>query len=147
MVDLSEPKSLDMLLAQVCKLHYGRAHALLEDLGLYRGQPPLLYALWTSDGQTHGELAARLHVQPATMTRMVRRMAAAGFVERRADPLDERVSRVFLTDRGRSVRSRVEAVWRALEEETFAGMSDFERERLKALLMRARENLIGVSAG
>jgi DNA-binding MarR family transcriptional regulator len=135
-----------MLLGQVCRLHYARAHALLEEVGLYRGQPPLLYALWKLDGQTHGELATRLHVQPATMTRMVRRMAGAGFVERRSDPRDERVSRVYLTDRGRAIRSEVEAVWTALEAETFAGVAEGDRDRLGAILLQVRQNLIGVTS-
>jgi len=38
-------------------------------------------------------------------------MEKAGFIERRDDPEDERISRVYLTDAGRDVRSEVEAVW------------------------------------
>lgn len=116
-------------------------------MGLYRGQPPLLYALWSDDGLTHGELAARLHVQPATITRMVRRMERAHFVERRTDPDDERLSRVFLTDEGRSIRAELERVWQMLEGETFDTIGDADRERLHVLLMRVRENPIGVTEG
>jgi DNA-binding MarR family transcriptional regulator len=72
-------------------------------------------------------------------------MAGAGFVERRADPSDDRVSRVFLTERGRAIRSKVEQVWHTLERETFAGVGDLDLERLSALLMQMRENLVGVT--
>ena len=37
----AEPQATDFLLAQVCRLHHARAHALLDEIGLYRGQPPL----------------------------------------------------------------------------------------------------------
>jgi DNA-binding MarR family transcriptional regulator len=145
---MSQPStSLDFLLAQVCRLHHARVHTLLEELGLYRGQPPVLFALWEQEGATHGELAARLHVKPATITKMIKRMEKAGFVERRSDPQDQRVSRVYLTDAGRSIRERVEQVWRTLDEETFEGFSAEERDLLQRFFLQMRENLIRVTGG
>ena len=140
-----EPESLDFLLAQICRLHYARAHALLEDLGLYRGQPPVLHALWDQEGLTHGDLAARLHVSPATMTKMLRRMERAGFVERRADPDDERVSRVYLTDGGRAIQAAVKQVWHRMEEEIFGSLTSGEREVLRRCFVQMRQNLIGLN--
>ena len=76
----------------------------------------------------------------------VKALCKAGFVERRSDPRDERVSRVYLTDRGRAIRSEVEAVWTALEAETFAGVAEGDRDRLGAILLHVRQNLIGVTS-
>ena len=78
---------------------------------------------------------------------MVRRMERAHFVERRADPDDERLTRVFLAEKGWSVRADVERVWQTLESETFDSVEGADRERLHGLLMRMRENLIGVTEG
>ena len=141
------PESLDFLLAHICKLHYARMHTLLEELGLYRGQPPMLFVLWEQEGATHGELAARLHVKPATITKMITRMEKAGFVARRPDPEDQRVSRVYLTNAGRSIRDRVEQVWRTLEEETFEGFGAEERDLLQRFFLQMRENLKRVVGG
>ncbi len=96
-------------------LYHSQSHLLLEKLGLYRGQPRLLWFLWEREGQTHYELATRLRVQPATVTKMIQRMEKSGFVKRGADAHDERVSRVYLTDRGSAIRPEVEqvcALWR-----------------------------------
>jgi DNA-binding MarR family transcriptional regulator len=142
MVYQPHPESLDRLLIQVCRLHYARAYTLYESLGLYRGQPPVLSALWEREGLTHTELAHRLHVTPATMTRMLRRMEKAGFVERRPDPHDMRVSRVYLSSTGRSVQDAVDRVRRLLEEETFAGVGAEERALLARCFARMRQNLI-----
>jgi DNA-binding MarR family transcriptional regulator len=136
----SEP--IGLLLAQVSKLHHARAHALLEELGLYRGQPHMLRALWAEEGQTHSELARRLHVTPATTTKMLKRMEKAGFVERRHDAEDQRVSRVYLTEAGRSIRDDVQRVWHTLEEETFAELNLEERLLLRRLFLQMRENLV-----
>jgi hypothetical protein len=118
----SQSESIDFLLAQICRLHHARAHTLLETLGLYHGQPPMLRALWKQEGLTHSELAASLHVQPATMTKMVQRMEKAGFV-----------------------KAEVKQVWRTLESETFEGFTMEERVLLRRFFLQVRENLIRVT--
>jgi len=140
-----KPDTIDFLLAQICHLHHGRAHALLEALGLYRGQPPLLRALWDEDGLTQSELADRLRIAPATITRMIQRMEKAGFLTRRPDPDDQRVMHVHLTGLGQAVRAEVERVWITMEAETFAGFSPEELEQLRRFLLQVRSNLLRVS--
>ena len=147
MTESSEAESLDSLFAQVCRLKHARIHTLLEALGLYRGQPSLLQALWEQEGLMHTELARRLQVQPATITKMLQRMEKAGFVARRPDPDDQRVSRVYLTETGRAVRADVQQVWRQLEEEAFAGFTLEERLLLRRFFLHIRENLRRATSG
>ena len=141
------PESLDFLFAQICRLKHARLHTLLETLGLYRGQTPVLRALWEQEGLTHTGLAKRMHVQPATITKMIKRMERAGFVECRQDLQDQRVSRVHLTEAGRAIRTSVHQVWRALEEEAFDGFAMEERALLRRFFLRVRENLMRVTGG
>ncbi|MBN1993324.1 MAG: MarR family transcriptional regulator [Anaerolineae bacterium] len=141
MSSATKSESIDFLLAQVCKLHFARAHILLEEIGLYRGQPPVLRMLWEQEGRTHSELAAQLNVQPATITKMIQRMERAGFVARRPDPGDERLSRVYLTEAGRDIQADVQRIWRTLEAETFAGLNEEELGMLRQFFERVRDNL------
>jgi DNA-binding MarR family transcriptional regulator len=145
MTQQPEIELIGFTLGQVCRLHHARAHTLLEEIGLYRGQPPVLHALWEQDGLTHSELAARLYVQPATVTKMIQRMEKTGFVARRDDPADQRVSRVYLTDVGWAIRAQVKQVWRTLEEETFDGFTLEERVLLRRFFLHVRENLLRVA--
>jgi len=147
MAQTTGPDSLDFLLAQVSRLHHTRAHALLEALGLYRGQPPVLHALWDQDGLTHAELAERLRVTPATMTRMIQRMDKTGFVTRKPDAQDQRVSRAYLTKSGRAIRDKVQQVWQTMEQETFAGLTSSERATLRQYLTTMRDNLLQANGG
>lgn len=133
--------TIGYLLAQICRAHHARARALLDDIGLYRGQQFVLCALWAEEGLTHSELADRLHVHPATVTNALKRMERAGFLERRSDPDDQRVSRVYLTEAGREIRGDVEQTWTKLEGQTFAGFSQEEREKLEGFLERVYANL------
>lgn len=136
-----ESDSIDFLLAQICRQHYVRVHELLETIGLYRGQPPLLHELWEQEGLSHTELAARLQISPATTTKMIQRMERAGFVQRKPDPADQRLSRVYLTEAGRAIRNEVETVWLQIESETFAGFSVREKETLRRLFLKILKNL------
>lgn len=133
---------LGELLLQICRLNRRRMHGLLDEIGLYRGQPHVLRALWDQEGLTQSELAHRLHRSAATITNMLKRMEKAGFVQRSSDPADERVSRVFLTDAGRGIQDRVKRVWREIEEQSFSGFGEQERSLMQGYLVRVRDNLL-----
>jgi len=102
----------------------------------------MLFALWDEDGQTHTELAGRLHIQASTVTKMVQRMEKAGFVERCDDPDDQRVSRVYLTAAGHEVREDVNRILQQLEDETFANFTLQEQVLLRRFFLHMRENLL-----
>jgi len=142
MAGKTEPQALDRLLGQICRLHHARAHTLLEALGLYRGQPPLLWALVADPGLAHSELAARLHVTPATISKMVSRMEKLGILETRDDLEDQRISRVYLTAAGLALHEEASRVAERLGAEVFVDFSDGELLQLEAFLRRMLANLM-----
>jgi DNA-binding MarR family transcriptional regulator len=129
------------MLGRMCKLMRSRIHAMFDDIGLHRGQHFVLHVLWKNEGITHSELAARSCVQPATITNALKRMEKAGLVERRRDTEDERVSRVYLTEAGRAIRSKVEDTFREFEAQALSGLSKEEVATLRDLLRKVQENL------
>jgi DNA-binding MarR family transcriptional regulator len=102
----------------------------------------VLRALWEQEGLTHTDLAERLHVTPATITKMLQRMEKTGFVVCKPDAEDQRVSRVYLAEAGRAIRSEVQAVWQTMEQEAFDGFTREERALLRRFLLQMRENLM-----
>jgi DNA-binding MarR family transcriptional regulator len=133
--------STGYLLAQVCKLSRDHARVLMGGIGLYCGQGVALQQLWRKDGITQSELAHGLRVAPATVTISLQRMEKLGLIDRRPDPHDQRGSRVFLTEEGRSLRERVEGNWHKLEGQALAGFTEEDRALLQQLLLRIRDNL------
>jgi MarR family transcriptional regulator, organic hydroperoxide resistance regulator len=134
-------KTLDFLLANICHLHHSRARQLFKAIGLHRGQPLVLLALWEREGLTQTELAERLEITPATVTKMLQRMEKAGFIQRKPDAGDQRVSRVHLAPAGRAVRRDVESVWKTMQAETFANFTLPEQALLRRFLLQILENL------
>ena len=141
MAELPTPVEVLHQIGKVCGSNYHRMRELLDGLGLYKGQPPVLHALWEQNGMTQSELAETLNRSPSTITKTVQRMERSGFVERRPDPHDERVSRVHLTEAGRQIQSDVEVVWHTLATETFAGFNEEELATLYSMLRRMYQNI------
>ncbi len=113
----------------------------LRSLDCLFGQPPVLFALWERDGQTQTELANGMHRTAATVTATLTRMERDGWVERRPDDQDHRVTRVHVTQKGLDVRVQVELLLKELDERTFNGFDDLERALLRRLLMQMEKNL------
>jgi len=147
MAESNQVEPIAPLFMQICALNRGRMHALWHSIGLHRGQPFMLRVLWAEEGLTQTELARRLHRTPATITNMLQRLQKAGFVERRPDPQDQRISRVSLTEAGREIQAQVEQVWQENEERTLDGFSDREIATLQGYLERIRDNLLDERTG
>ena len=144
---VTHPESTEYLLGQVCRLHHARIRTEFHALGLYRGQPPLLAALHDEEGQTQSDLAERLTVTPATVTKMLQRLEKAGWIKRKPDGLDQRVMRVYLTDAGRSIQGEMETILKRLDQEALEGFTLEERVLFRRFLQHARDNLKRRSEG
>ena len=126
---------------QVHKAHRQLAEAALNKLGVHTGQEMILLQLWIEEGIPQSQLAASMEVEPPTATKMLQRMERAGLIERRPDPTDARISRVYLSERGRALEQPVLDVWKQLETQTVAGLSLTEQALLHRLLMQVLTNL------
>jgi len=114
--------------------------------GLTTPQYVTLHALGTGGALSGAELARRSFVTPQTMNGIVGNLAAAGLVERRADPTDARVLRVALTPAG---RARLDACGRAvaaIEEQLLSGLRPEERPWFLDALRRCAAALAATTA-
>lgn len=133
--------SLHYIFLEILRLHHYRTHILLDEIGIYPGQPPLLFILNKEDGKSQKELADKLKITPATITVMLKRMEKANLVERKQDTEDQRISRVYLTDKGREICNKAMGIMKNLEEECFGNFTVEEKIILRRLLMQMRDNL------
>ncbi|CAM4345594.1 MarR family winged helix-turn-helix transcriptional regulator [Paenibacillus tarimensis] len=140
-------QSTGHLMVHVMKLHRHTFHKLTEEYDIFPGQPPLLFRLHEKDGQSQKELAESMRVKPATLTVMINRMVKNGHVVRRPDPADQRVSRVYLTDRGRSVMDSVREALALLEEVSFRSFSAEDKQLFHRQLQQMVKDLSEFDAG
>ena len=134
-------KSVGWALVQAARLHRARVGDRLAGLGLFAGQEQVVQALAVAGSMTMGDLAATLRVRPPTASKTITRLAALGFVERRAEAGDGRVVRVRLTEAGLAKAAAIERIWDEVEAELLDGFENKERRRLRKLLRKVARTL------
>ncbi|MBO9717016.1 MAG: MarR family transcriptional regulator [Pseudoxanthomonas sp.] len=134
-------ESLGYLVADLHRL-FGRVFdRRVAHLDLTRAQWRALKSLARAEGVTQVELADQLDMEPIAVGRVIDRLQKAGFVERRADPADRRVWRLYLLPPSAQVTGEVEAVAQALRKDAMAGISATDLATTLSVLDRVRENL------
>jgi len=123
--------------------HRSRAAALLATIGLNIGQEILLLELAGAEGRSQAQLASAAGCQAPTITMAVRKLEAAGFVQRTATADDARVVIVRLTDEGAALIPRLHELWCQLAEESVAQLSATDRNALLRMLTRVSQALEG----
>ncbi|MCC3762966.1 MarR family transcriptional regulator [Glycomyces sp. TRM65418] len=118
----------------------GLYRPMLDRLGLTYPQFLVLMALWETDGLTVTALGDALQLDSGTVSPLLKRLEAAGFVERRRESGDERRVTVHLTEAGAALESRGCEITRVVGGA--AGMSPEEltalRDRLNAFTESVR---------
>ncbi|GJE56503.1 winged helix-turn-helix transcriptional regulator [Methylobacterium sp. WL9] len=134
-------KSVGWALVQAARLHRARVGDRLAALDLFAGQEQVVQALAVAGSMTMGDLAATLRVRPPTASKTISRLAALGFVERRAEAGDGRIVRVRLTETGMAKAAAIERIWDEVEAELLDDFDGKEKRRLRKLLRKAAGNL------
>lgn len=102
---------------------------VLEPLGLTHPQYLVMLALWEDSPLRVRELADALYLEPATLSPLLKRLEAAGLIERRRNPDDDRALAVSLTPAGQALRERALAVPGQIMERLGVGVAELERTR------------------
>ena len=112
--------------------------APLAQLGLTYPQYLVLLVLWEPDRNAHTVkgLADALQLDSSTLTPLLKRLEAAGFVTRARQADDERVVQISLTAAGRALRTPVATVQQNVACRTQLNDAEFFdfRSRLHALV-------------
>ena len=135
------PKLGDFLCFAVysANLAYGRAYKpILDELGLTYTQWIAIVALWEHDEQTVSGLGDKLFLESNTLTPILKKLEALGYLERRRDPRDERQVIVRLTEAGRALREK--GAQRSLVQAT--GLDAVQFAAARRTMNEVRDNLL-----
>ena len=136
---------IGVVISDVARLLRTEFDRRVRRLGITRAQWLVLTRLHRRPGASHSELAEMMEVEKATAGRMIDRLVANGWVERRTPRDDRRVKRVYLTREAERVHKRIWRVAEATVDSALADLSAPEGKQLMALLQRIKKTL--VSAG
>ena len=132
-------ESLGYLVNRLARLMAQQLADELRPVGIGIGQWAVLLFLWERDGMTQAELSRVVAIEPPTMVRTIDRMVRDGLVTRERDPRDARISRILLTDRGRSLRDELVPKAIAVNAANLERLTPQEGRTLRRLIAKLLE--------
>ena len=132
-----------MLVNQIARLFQNRMRSYdLDGVMSQESARQIMRELAREDGCSQLELVHRTHLKPPTVSVTLKRLESEGLVERKSDPIDQRVTRVFLSEQGREHSRRVRERLKDLDAELMQGFSEEETQQLLLFLARMRDNIL-----
>jgi len=129
------------LLNDVAQLYTRRFEERARGLSLTLAQCKALAVLANFEGVNQKRLAEISEITPAHLVRILDRMEAGGWAERRSDPRDRRAHSLAMTESAKTV---LESIWVVINEtqaDALKGLTSDEFETLMELLRRVHANL------
>lgn len=141
------PRSTDkgtrigFLMHDISRLRRSAFDHIMKKIGVTRAQWWVIVHLSRHDGMMQVQLAEILDIGKASLGNLVERLENGGWVERRSDPADARMRRVYLTRKARQLIDQIHGAEASFNEETLRGLPRERRDEFLADLQRIKDNL------
>jgi len=109
--------------------------------GLTRAQWLIIARLHRRPGLSQSEIADLLEIEKAPAGRLIERMEAKNWLQRRNDDRDRRINRLYLTGKGNRLHAAIWPIAEATVDAALADLSADERRRLSGLMARVKMTL------
>ena len=116
-----------------------------QKIGLTRPQWLVLSTLRRNAGICQAALAELIEVKPISLGRMVDRLEAAGWVERRPHPVDRRARQLYLTNKVQAVIASMRQLAVELRVDMLKDFTQQEHDALFSMLQRIKNNLANLN--
>jgi len=141
MLPLSPNREFAFMLNDVARMLRTYADQKAAQFGITRAQWVVLARLDRSEGLKQSELAEVLDLQPISLTRLLDKLCESALIERRADPIDRRAKRLFLTPAARPLLEKLGDLGEELMATALDGVERASVEQMIAQLGVVKENL------
>ena len=132
-----------MLVNEIARLFHARMRAYDLDGVMSQDSARLIMReLSREEGCSQLDLVRKTHLKAPTVSVTLRRMEAEGLVERRQDAMDMRVTRVYLSPKGKEHHANVMARLHTLDATQMQGFTEEETAQLLHFLERMRDNIL-----
>lgn len=139
-------RSFGFLLHDVSRLLRVEYNRRVRHLGLTRSQWRVIAHLSRNEGSTQTFLADILEIENATLARLLDRLEADGWIERRPSPTDRRAKHLYLTQKPAAIIDAMSRISAQLQHDTLNGLTPNERERLIDTLLGIKRNLLQMTS-
>jgi MarR family transcriptional regulator for hemolysin len=142
---LKVSRRFSFILKDVNSLYVQRFEQHAASFGLTLPQCRTLMRLSENEGISQVKLAELSDLEPMTLVRILDRMEAEGWLERRTDSRDRRVRCLYLTNKGKPLLEVIRRLMDLTSSDAFSGISKEKSEMLTEVLDKVRDNLLSVA--
>lgn len=139
---MTDPRKILGPIAHIYRNHLAYMGKELEAYGIGSGQFEFLLILHHRDGISQETLAKILNVSKATSTRAIQSLEKEGYVYRQKDESDLRAYRVYLTEKGKEMRSVIFEKLVSFMDTLFSDFTPEEKEIFRLLIHKASIKLL-----
>ncbi len=118
--------------------------SVLADNGLFVGQDEILFTVLFNNGAKPSDIAKKLSTSLASVSVSLKRLEKAGFVERKNDEKDARISHIYISEKGRRAMEKIHKDLKSYEKSILEGFTEEEKNLFREYLDRAIFNACGV---
>ena len=101
----------------------------------------MIKLLGREGGLSQREISDKLHVKPPSVAVSIKRMESAGLLEKSPDKKDQRVTRIYLSTRGRELNQEIDEIVKHNEKVLFKGFTESEQCLMRRFLLQIIKNL------
>ena len=105
-------------------------------------QGRIMFALWQQDRVSIQGLARKTQLGKSTLTSMLDRLEAMGYVQRRRSGHDRRKIMIHRTEKDRALEKQYTALSEQMTEVWYQGFGEAEIEQFEVYLKRILDNLV-----
>ena len=113
----------------------------LEEHNVGQGQVMFLLELYIEDGRNQEELADVLKIDKGTTARAIKKLEDNGLIRREKDEKDKRSNRVYLTEKGKSIKGNIFFTLNQWDKKMSEQLDKEEKELMIKLLKKVCSNI------
>lgn len=112
-----------------------------KEMNLTKGQYLYVVRIFENPGIIQEKLAELIKVDRTTAARALKKLESNGFVEKRADPENQKIKRIFLTGKGNQLYPFIKREHEYSERVALKGFTEDEVASVQKLLLKIRKNI------
>jgi DNA-binding MarR family transcriptional regulator len=136
-----EPKFISLRIGRIKRAFRAEFEKRAAELDITKPQYHVLSRLWKGDGIATSVIARDICITVSTMTGVLDRLEAKGYIRRAPSKTDRRAVEIWLTTQGQSVKKPLMKIIADINRKAFDGFSEAQQQRFLNALDKVGDNL------
>lgn len=134
-------RALSHLSRKIHRMDHWREHGCLEQHALHHSQYYLLSLISQQQGTMQQDLAEKMDIRSSSMTELLGKLEQAGSIMRKKDDKDQRIMRVFITEKGKQIVEQAKDTASDITTSLFDCLSEEEQNQFLVLIQKVSTHI------